>query len=208
MKNWTLGSVMAALGAVAAAVPTMADAHHAMGNVTPGNAFEGFVSGLAHPVIGVDHLLFVIAIGVAAYYLGRRNVTAVTFVTATIAGTIVHLYQATWAYPDLWVALSLGVLGILFFGARRFLRSKAVLAFFALSGIAHGYAYGESIVGAEPTPLFAYLAGFAIVQFAIVIGACELTRVVGRRALASRIAPALGTVLLLAGAGFLFLSLA
>ena len=207
MTKSRLASALAPLTLISALLPTVAHAHHAMGNRTPGNAFEGLISGFAHPVIGVDHFLFVIAIGVAAYYFGRRNATAVTFIGATIAGTIIHLYKATLPYPDLWVALTLALLGVLFFRGPRFLRSKAALGFFALSGIAHGYAYGEAIVGAETAPLVAYLAGFALVQFAIVIGAYEVTRVLSRRQLASRIAPAFGGVLLLAGAAFLFLSL-
>ena len=40
----------------------------------------------------------------------------------------------------------------------------------AVAGIFHGYAYGEAIVGAEITPLIAYLAGFAIIQGAIALG--------------------------------------
>jgi len=38
-------------------------AHHTMGGGMPSNFFEGFMSGLAHPVIGVDHLAFIVALG-------------------------------------------------------------------------------------------------------------------------------------------------
>ena len=38
---------------------------------------------------------------------------------------------------------------------------------FAVAGLVHGYALGESIVGAEPSPLLAYLAGLLIIQTAI-----------------------------------------
>jgi urease accessory protein len=207
MNKGRFERALASLSLISALWPNVAHAHHAMGNRTPGNVFEGLISGLAHPIIGLDHLLFIIAIGVAAYYFGRRNATAVAFIAATIAGTIVHLYRATLPYPDVWVALALTVLGILFFRGSRVLRSKVALGFFALSGIAHGYAYGEAIVGAEPAPLVAYLAGFALVQFAIVVGAYEITRVLSRKQLASRVAPLFGGVLFLAGAGFLFLSL-
>ncbi|MEO1005767.1 MAG: HupE/UreJ family protein, partial [Cyanobacteria bacterium J06638_38] len=37
----------------------------------------------------------------------------------------------------------------------------------AIAGIFHGYAYGESIVGAETTALGAYLLGFCGIQLAI-----------------------------------------
>ena len=191
----------------AAVLPRIAEAHHAMGGATPGNAFEGFVSGLAHPIIGLDHFLFVLAVGAACYYFGRRMGTVFAFIGGTLGGTIVHLYGATLPYPDLWVALSLVLLGLMFFSAHGFLRSRGAAAFFALSGLLHGYAYGESIVGAEPTPLVAYLIGFALVQLAVAFGAYALARAMKRRKPAFQAWAALGGALSLVGAGFLFLSL-
>ena len=41
------------------------------------------------------------------------------------------------------------------------------LLLFALAGLVHGYALGESIVGAEASPLVAYLLGLLIMQTAI-----------------------------------------
>jgi len=41
---------------------------------------------------------------------------------------------------------------------------------FAVSGLLHGYAYGESIIGAEMTPLASYLIGFAAIQYMIIAG--------------------------------------
>lgn len=200
------GALTLAAWAVAA-MPLRADAHHAMGNATPGNAFEGLVSGLAHPVIGVDHLLFILAIGAACYYFGQRAGTIVTVLAATIAGTGLHLYKATLAYPDAWVALSLVVLGILFFRGSRFLKTKAALAMFAIAGIAHGYAYGEAIVGAEPTPLYAYLAGYTVVQLCIAFAGYAAARYADAKRPSVQTLKALGGGLCGAGVAFLFLSL-
>jgi len=41
----------------------------------------------------------------------------------------------------------------------------------ALAGLLHGHAYAESIFGAEPAPLLAYLAGFCLVQLGIATAA-------------------------------------
>ena len=205
MKSHIPARTLSACAAVAAALPVPAQAHHAMGNATPGNLFEGFVSGLAHPIIGVDHLLFILAVGAAAYYFGRKFGTMCAFIGATLAGTVLHLYKTTLPYPDAWVALSLVILGILFFRAQ-LLRSRAALAFFALAGVAHGYAYGESIVGAEPTPLVAYLAGFTLIQLAIAAGGYALAHFIERKHFALRASAALGGALSLAGAVFLLAS--
>ncbi|MGD1951584.1 MAG: HupE/UreJ family protein [Leptolyngbyaceae cyanobacterium] len=46
-------------------------AHHPMGGKTPSSFIEGFLSGVGHPVIGLDHLIFVIASGLLAAAMGR-----------------------------------------------------------------------------------------------------------------------------------------
>ena len=47
---------------------------------------------------------------------------------------------------------------------------------FAGAGLFHGWAYGESIFGAEQTPLIAYLAGFSLVQLVVAVLAGLATR--------------------------------
>ena len=207
MKNKTVAGALAFSATAALALAPSAYAHHPMGGATPSNLFEGLASGLGHPVIGLDHLLFILAVGVACYYFGRRAGTVAAFIAGTLAGTVVHLYKATLPYPDVWVALSLVALGILFFRGHGFLRSKAALGIFALSGIAHGYAYGEAIVGAEPTPLAAYLVGFTLVQLAIVCAGYAIARYAERREPGPRAAAAVGGALSVAGVAFLALSL-
>lgn len=196
-----------AAAAAALAAPLFAHAHHAMDSALPGSLFEGLISGLAHPVIGLDHFLFVLAIGAACCLSGGRIAAAALFVAATVAGTVLHLYTASIAYPDVWVAASLVALGIAFFGGRRFMRSRWAFALFALAGIAHGYAYGEAIVGAEATPLLAYLVGFALVQVAVIAGAYAATRALSVRLPGAPGASVLGGALSLAGVAFLALAL-
>ena len=205
MKMHDRYRAIAACAAVAVSAP--AAAHHAMDNALPGNFFEGFVSGLAHPVIGIDHFLFVLAMGAACYLFGRSVGTLVTFVAAAVCGTAIHLFQATLPYPDAWVAASLVLLGALLLAGGGLLRSRAALALFALAGLAHGYAYGEAIVGAEATPLAAYLAGFTLVQVGVALAGFALARYAAKRKPAFRAAPAVGAALSVAGVGFLALSL-
>ncbi|HEX2827669.1 MAG TPA: HupE/UreJ family protein [Burkholderiales bacterium] len=198
-NRWALAS------SAALAFPTLAHAHHAMGGTTPSNFFEGFVSGLAHPVIGIDHLLFVLAVGAACYAFRLGAGTVAAFLGCALAGTLAHYYRLTVPYAEAWVAASLIVAGALLLLASRRRMSAWLPAFFALAGLAHGYAYGESIVGAEATPLFAYLAGFTLVQIAIALTAYSIARALDRsRPLLAN--HALGGVLSLAGVVLLALS--
>jgi urease accessory protein len=195
------------LGSVIFAVPLLAHAHHGMDRAIPASALEGLISGLAHPVIGVDHLLFVLAVGAACYHFGRKAGTLVAFTTAAIAGTLLHLQQATLEYPDAIVASTLVLLGVLFFLGRNFLTSAGALALFAAAGIAHGYAYGEAIVGAEPTPLYGYLLGFTLIQFLIGVVGFAIAGYASRSRPQARTEHAWGGALAVAGVAFLALSL-
>jgi urease accessory protein len=97
---------------------------------------------------------------------------------------------------------------VLLLRAAPFLAGAGATAFFAIAGLAHGYAYGESIAGAEPTPLIAYLAGFVIVQIAIGAAGYALARAVDRRHTPRTAARAFGGALSIAGSAFLVLAFA
>lgn len=156
------------LAALATTFATSAWAHHPMGGVTPSSMTEGLLSGIGHPIIGVDHLAFVIAVGVAATLAGSRFLLPLAFILATITGTLLHVAAIGLPAVELMIAASLVILGAAVFMGRDI--SMAVLAgLFAVAGLFHGFAYGEAIFGAETTPLFAYLAGFGLTQYAIAV---------------------------------------
>jgi urease accessory protein len=64
----------------------------------------------------------------------------------------------------------------------------------ALAGALHGYAYAESIFGAERAPLAAYLAGFTLIQAGVAGAAFLLHRKLRSRALAPVLGSAIGAV--------------
>lgn len=154
---------------LAASMPVFA--HHPMGGMTPGTLGQGLLSGLAHPVIGLDHLAFlVVAVLLASMLKGAvRFVVPLAFIGATVAGTVLHLGAASIPMSEALVALSVIIGGVLAL-TRRNAGAFGLGVIFAVSGILHGYAYGEAIVGAETTPLLAYLAGFGIIQYALIAG--------------------------------------
>ena len=133
-------------------------AHHVMGGRMPATFGDGLLSGLGHPIIGLDHFAAVVAVGCLAAAHRAAPALAIGFVLAMIAGVALHLQGATVPGAEILVALSVIVLGAMML-RRRQMPAGAALALFAVVGLVHGYALGESIYGAEPTPLYAYLAG-------------------------------------------------
>ncbi len=152
-------------------LPVRAFAHHAMDGETPLTFVQGFMSGLVHPIIGLDHFLFLLTVGALAYSLKSplRYAAAVLFVVSALAGTSLHLVGFNLSSVEVLIALSL-ILGGGMVLLRRRMSTLASSLFFVLAGMFHGYAYAESIIGAESAPLLAYLAGLALIQVAVITG--------------------------------------
>ncbi|MBO1350668.1 MAG: HupE/UreJ family protein [Hormoscilla sp. GUM202] len=148
-------------------------AHHAFDGSTPTNFFEGFLSGLAHPVIGLDHFAFVVALGLLSAIEKQGFLIPVTFVLAAIGGTGLHLMGLDLPLPEVVISASVLAFGIMLAMKDR-PQAIALAVLGAIAGIFHGYAYGESVVGAEMTPLVAYLAGFTIIQLIVALIAYKI----------------------------------
>ncbi len=198
---------MKRIAALLALAPLPALAHHPMGGATPSTLWQGFASGVGHPMIGPDHLAFLLAAGVLAAALppGRGVRAVLVFVLGGLFGSLAHVAGIGLGPVEALVALSVAAAGAaLLHGAPVAL----LTAGFALAGLVHGHAFAEAIIGAEPTPLVAYLTALALTQAAIALGVMLLARRVaaaGHVAMLHRMAGAAG---LAAGALFLGVSLA
>jgi urease accessory protein len=177
-----------------------AAAHHMMGNQLPGTFMQGLLSGLGHPVIGLDHLVAIVTVGALASLHRRGALLAAGFVLVVLAGAVLQAGGVSLPHGEALVAVTLIALGALLVLGRAPL--AAVVAVAAGAGLLHGYMMGESIVGAERTPLVAYFVGLAVIQSAVaycaMLAARALSRQMGTRSL--RLA---GTAVIMVGAIFL-----
>jgi urease accessory protein len=189
------------LALILALAPLPALAHHPMGGEVPSTLWQGFASGIGHPVIGLDHLAFLLAAGVLAATLGARRgtVAVLAFVLGGFGGSLAHIAGIGFGPVEALVSLSVVAVGLALLW--RGLPAAVVPAGFALAGLAHGHAFAEAIIGAEQGPLVAYLAALALTQAAIGLGTMLLARRLG--ADASRLRIPVGAVATIAGAVFL-----
>jgi urease accessory protein len=148
-----------------AASPALA--HHGMDEALPATWAQGLISGVAHPVIGLDHLAFLVAAGLIASRLPTaRLILPLAFVGAGFVGSMLHLASIDLFAVEMLVALSSVIGAVLLWRAPS--GALPTAAFFALAGLFHGHAFAEAIIGAEATPLVAYLAGLAVTQYGLV----------------------------------------
>lgn len=140
----------------------------------------GFAGDLAHPFLGVDHLLAMVAVGLWAAQQGGRALWAVpaAFVgTMALGGTLAGSGIAL-PLAEAAIALSVLALGLLIATRRRFAATAgaALAAGFALF---HGYVHGlEMPLATSPAP---YAAGLMLAT-ACLHGFGIAASLVGRRA--------------------------
>jgi len=180
-----------------------------MDNALPGTLVEGLLSGLGHPLIGVDHAAFIIATG----YLLARVAAGMWGVAALIAGSLLgaalHLDGVDIVGGEIGVALSVVVAGGLLIG-RWQIGLGWLVGGLALAGALHGHAYGEAIFGAEATPLGAYLVGFTLTQLGVAAAAFYAHRrlIAAREAWAGPVSAGLGAAAAAVGIVFLAINIA
>jgi len=159
--------------AVSSAAPAFA--HHPLGGTIPQTFWQGFASGIGHPIIGFDHLAFLIAFGVLIAFLQARYLLIAGFIAAIAIGNILTVAGIQLGFVELVVASSIVLFGALVISGRGqsvlFLLPASIIA-----GLFHGYAFGETVIGAEPTPIFAYLFGLSVIQAVMIIIAGTVVR--------------------------------
>lgn len=176
--------------------PSRAPAH------TPGGETAGLLSGLQHPVSGLDHILAMVAVGMWGAQLGRPAVwlLPVTFPMVMAFGGMVGLMGLVLPGVEIGIAVSAIILGAMVgWEAHPPLGVAAlVVGFFALF---HGHAHGAELPAGADAVL--YSIGFVVATgclHAAGIGIGLIHRwPTGRRTL--RVA---GIAVALAGVGFLW----
>ena len=169
MTTLRLGAALP-LGAAALLLlaATPASAHHLMGlfQLTP-SPLSGLLSGLAHPLLGPDHLLFLLALGLVG--LQKRLSWVLGLLATGLAGSCLGLALPGIHLAEPLVALSLVVVGLVLLGR---LPALLLVPAFAL----HGYVLSASVIGWEQGPIGFYLVGLLLSQGLLLTTALTLVR--------------------------------
>ncbi len=135
--------------------PTAAAAHAVAGEAV------GFVSGVSHPLSGLDHVIAMVAVGIWGAQLGRPAVWVlpVTFPLVMAVGGFLGLIGLRVSGGEIVIALSGLCLGAAVALAWR-APLPAAAALVGLFGLAHGYAHGAELPPGQNALL--YSLGFIL----------------------------------------------
>ena len=131
-------------------------AHHPMESLgLQPSAISGLLSGLAHPLLGPDHLLFLLALALVG--LQRSMRWTLGLLVVGLASSAVGLWLPGLPAAEALVSLSLVLEGLVIQGR---LPTLTLIPAFAL----HGYVLSASVIGWESTPIAFYLLGLLLSQ--------------------------------------------
>lgn len=120
---------------------------------------SGFLSGFLHPIIGIDHLAAMVAVGILGAIIGGKAVwmLPVYFPLVMSIGGVLGIKGLQLPFVEMFIAISVIVLGFLiaFYHRLNIVLASIIVSFFALF---HGYAHGVELP--EATSPIQYCVGF------------------------------------------------
>ena len=168
--------IIASAAVVGLALATPAFAHTGVGAHG-----HGFAAGFLHPLMGLDHMLAMLGVGVWAAQLGKRAVWLVpaAFVAVMVAGAGLALSGIAMPMVEFGIAGSVLAIGALIaFGTR--LPVGVAMGLVGLFALCHGHAHGTELPGfAHPA---AYGAGFVAATALLHAGGVAIAFLVRRHA--------------------------
>lgn len=174
-----------------------------LAHAIPGDA--GAIEGFLHPLLGMEHLLAMVAVGLLSAQIGGRAIwtVPVTFVVVMAVGAIVGYFGVSTPIVAYGIAASVILLGIALLIQRRIHEALALFVV-GLFGIFHGYAHGEA-VPPEQTLVFlvAYVVGFVMSTAGLHVIGALLGYITLRSERGVLILRVTGTVIALLGVYFL-----
>ncbi|MGK0247899.1 MAG: urease accessory protein [Oleispira sp.] len=194
-------SIVTFSGLLAIVTTGSAQAHHPMGGQLPSSVFEGLASGFAHPIMGLDHLLFVASIALLAVLSGASLFRLMAaFTISSLSGLLLHVNALGLPSAELIVAVSVMLAGLVII--KQFSGQIAVGILVAGAGLFHGFAYGEAIYGAPAGAMAAYFIGIGCVQCGIAVGVFKVSQMLlaGSRVTANNLRLSAGSGIALVGA--------
>ena len=171
--------ILSAAALAASAAPALA--HHPLGGMPMETFTHGLLSGIGHPLLGFDHLFFIIAVGIAAVYTGYARSAPAAYIAAMLAGCLMMSLGVGLPLKEAVIGASLLVVGGVVLSGRALSLAPA-LVLFAAFGLFHGSAFGDSIATQEAamgtSVLVGYLIGLGVLQYAIAVAAGWIVKTV------------------------------
>ena len=138
----------------------------------------GFMTGLMHPISGLDHILAMIGVGMVAFFLSKRSVIILgAFIGAMLLSAVAGYNGVMIIGVEEGILLSIAVVfGMIGFANK--LPLSAAIAVIAFFGMFHGFAHGAEFTTGN---FIAYMSGFASSTLALHLSGMAIAYIYSRK---------------------------
>lgn len=175
-------------------LPAVAFAH-------PGHfSVSSMATGLAHPILGFDHLLAIFALGIWAATQGKTMKWSLPllFVLVMAFGAFVALKGVSMPFVEPGILASIFVLGLMLLTAKK-MRAMSSVVLVAAFALFHGHAHGTEMLAG--THVITYFVGFILSSLAVcAAGSLFASKVLAKQS--SIVTQVLGALVALGGLAF------
>jgi urease accessory protein len=170
---------------------------------------SGAIAGFLHPILGFDHLLAMVTVGLLSAQLGGRAIWTVpaTFVSVMALGGLAGLLGMPLPLVETGIAASVLVLGLALL-SNATLPEWLAMAFVAVFAVFHGHAHGAELPAVTSViDIIAYVVGFLVSTAGLHVIGALIGYIMLRNDRSALILRGSGALIALAGVFFLMGSL-
>jgi urease accessory protein len=135
--------------------------------------WEGFIWGIADPVISLDRFAGIVALGLFSARFARGSWLNITFVIAAVCGQLINLSPVILPGQAIAIAICTIALGVMLVTPIP-IHWLAIALLSVTAGIFQGYADATSIIGAETFTAITFIISVAFTQAVIILSAREI----------------------------------
>jgi urease accessory protein len=125
----------------------------------------GIFAGLLHPILGINHLLAMVSVGLLSAQMGGRAIWTVpaTFVSVMAFGGFLGIVGVPLPFVEYGIALSVVALGVALVIPKK-LPTWVAMIFVGVFALFHGHAHGTDLPELSETAVdvLAYVFGFLV----------------------------------------------
>jgi urease accessory protein len=140
---------------------------------TISNGWEGFIWGIAQPVISLDQLAGIVAVGLLSARFISGFWTGIFFVLAAVFGQVIHLASLNLPGAEITIAICTIIFGVILFLPTQ-IGWLACTIIGILAGLSQGYANSQAIINVDMFTMITYLIGVTLAQAVIILSAREI----------------------------------
>ena len=140
--------------------------------------WEGFIWGIADPVISLDRFAGIVALGLFSARFARGNWLNIAFVIAAVCGQLINLSPVIFPAPSIVIATATIALGIMLVTPIP-IHWLAIALLSATFGIFQGYSDATSVIGAEIFTVITFVISVAFTQTVIIMSARKIGVIFG-----------------------------